>query len=377
MIRFLAFVSAAVLALPSFAAEPTFRTDESTDEKLPWFELQPGKFPPENSAHSFSGELIHVNYTKRQFILRNDRNDKQNRGNFDLPVAASMLPYGSIYYHGAPAALQDIPLGTHLHGKFYLRPKDDASKLIDYNTRVSNDAAFTRCLVLEDDFSHYARLQQLWRIESVNLDGMRMTAVLTQDGDTVGEPKTFDLQASTRVWKGRGFENVEFLEKGQLVQFNITWATMYGPGRVTDVWVDEASRNFASAHQMAKHRIYIRQRGLAGWIDAVDNPNRTMTVTFFGGVDPSLFKEISKGESVGNAVAVDTLQTYDPVNDRKGGVVQNVLKVPLEVGSSGVQIEIKVDQLLEGFRPGRIIRVFPGTWPVVPLPLEEHLGLMQ
>ena len=38
-----------------------------------------------------------------------------------------MLPYGSIYYHGAPAALQDIPLGTHLHGLFYLKEPDDKS----------------------------------------------------------------------------------------------------------------------------------------------------------------------------------------------------------------------------------------------------------
>ena len=32
-----------------------------------------------------------------------------------------MLPYGSIYYHGAPAALCDIPLGTHLHTWCFLK----------------------------------------------------------------------------------------------------------------------------------------------------------------------------------------------------------------------------------------------------------------
>jgi len=34
---------------------------------------------------------------------------------------------------------------------------------------------------------------------------------------------------------------------------------------------------------------------------------------------------------------------------------------------------IQVDQLLEGYRPGRIVRIYPGNWPVIPLPLEESL----
>lgn len=375
--RIAAIASLFLVTNVALAAEPTFRTDDGADKKLPWFELVDGQFPPENSAHYFAGELIHVDYVKRTFILRNDRTDEQNRGNFDLPVAVSMLPYGAIYYHGAPASLADIPLGTHLHGKFYSKPKDDTSPPISYNTRISNEVNFTRCLLLEDDFSHYARLGQAWHIDEVNLAGMKLTVTLQQNGAAVGKPQTFDLQASTRVWKDRGFESLEQLEKGQLVQFNITWATMYGPGRVLEIWIDEAARNFATTHQTAKHRIYIRQRGLAGRIDAVDNPSRTVTITFFDGVDPALFKELPKGTQAAIAVAVDSLRTYDPVNDRKGGLTTNVAKVPLEPGSSGVQVQIQPDQLLEGFRPGKIVRVYPTAWPVIPLPLEEMIGLMQ
>ncbi len=56
-----------------------------------------------------------------------------------------MLPYGDLYYHGAPAALQDIPLGTHLHGVFYHNAKDNKSppRFGPYR-RVAADAAFTR-----------------------------------------------------------------------------------------------------------------------------------------------------------------------------------------------------------------------------------------
>ncbi len=45
--------------------------------------------------------------------------------------------------------------------------------------------------------------------------------------------------------------------------------------------------------------------------------------------------------------------TYDPVNDRHGGNILGVKKVPVEPGSAGVQVQVKCDLLLEGFRPKR------------------------
>src|SRR5262245_23392421 len=71
-----------------------------------WYQLVDGEFPPEGSAHAISGELIRVDHLERQFYLRVDRNDSQQAGYQDLPLDSAMLPYGSIYYHGAPAALQ-------------------------------------------------------------------------------------------------------------------------------------------------------------------------------------------------------------------------------------------------------------------------------
>ena len=37
-----------------------------------------------------------------------------------------MLPYGSVRYRGGAATLRDIPIGTHLHGWFYLPPEGEA-----------------------------------------------------------------------------------------------------------------------------------------------------------------------------------------------------------------------------------------------------------
>lgn len=376
MIRIaLAFsIATAFLANPLLAEEPAaFRTDANPDKKLPWYQLVEGEFPPEGSAHYFSGELIKVDHIERSFVLRVDRTDSQNRSHFDLPVAAHMIPYGSVAYHGAPAALKDIPLGTHLHGWFYIKDPNDKTKPLEiFHNRRSYEVDFTRCFRLEDDFSYYAQRNQIWRIESVDLEEKKLTVQRLQQGKPIGKPETYDLQDSTRVWQGNGFRDLDRLTKGQLVQFNITWATLYGPGRIVEIWLDEESRKLATAHQLKKHRSYIRQRGLAGCVDAVDNQKRIVTITFFGGVDPDLFNEIAKGDSAGVAVALENLNTYDPVNDRKRGPILDVKKVPIQPGSSGVQIQVKPDLLLEGYRPKRIVRVYPSAWPVIALPREEQ-----
>ena len=109
------------------AAEPPFRTDGG-DEKLPWFRLKPGEFPPPGSEHAVSGELIALDHVNRSGLLRPDRDDTQRRGDWDIARPFVLLPYGSLRYHGAPAELRDIPLGTHLHGQFYADDNADPKK---------------------------------------------------------------------------------------------------------------------------------------------------------------------------------------------------------------------------------------------------------
>ena len=228
-----------------------FRTDESTDDKLPWFQLVAGEFPPAGSAHYFSGELIRVDAIERTFVLRVDRTDKQNRSHFDLPIAATMLPFGAVAYHGAPAALRDVPIGTHLHGWFYEKdPNDDTKPLEIFHNRRSYEVDFNRCFRLEDDFSYYTAKQQFWRIDGVDRETQKLTATLVADDKPIGEPQEFDLQTTTRVWRGSGFARQEELAAGQMVQFNLTWATLYGPGRLVEIWLDEASRQQATAQEI-------------------------------------------------------------------------------------------------------------------------------
>jgi hypothetical protein len=64
--------------------------------------------------------------------------------------------------------------------------------------------------------------------------------------------------------------------------------------------------------------------------------------------------------------------TYDPINDRKGGNIIETNKFPIEPGSSGVQIVVECGLLLEGHRPGEVVRFYPACWDVVALPKEEQ-----
>ena len=371
-------MSAAARALPKWAsvvlALMVFGGSARADDGESSFQLKPGEFPPEGTARYIAGELIDVDPYERKFVLRLDRTDGQKRSEFDRPHSAMMLPFGSVYYHGAPAALEDVPLGTHLHGLFYERDREVKTHPVEpFQGRRSTEATFNRCLRLEDDFSHYSRQGKAWKVDKVDLEAKKLAATLHEGGKALGESTEFELLESTRVWKGKGFAGLDALAPGQLIQLNITWATIYGPGRIRDVWADDESRKQASALQLAKHRIYVRLRGLPGWIDAVDNKERILTITFFDNVDPTLIDELEVKQQCGVAVAEENLVTYDPVNDRKRGPVLERLVTAKAPGSSGIQYKLKTDLLLEGYRPARIVRVYPASWPVIALPPEEKL----
>ncbi len=361
---------------------------------LQWHQLIDGAFPPPGSGHAISGELIRVDHLERRFHLRVDRDDSQGAGNLDLPIDATMLPYGSIGYHGAPAALQDIPLGTHLRGVFYHRsPNDKTPPLANHNLhgRQSKEVDFNRCLRLEDDFTHHQRASQLWKIESVDPKGMKLTARLHQGNQPIGEPKTFDLQQSTVVRQGRGVAELNALKPGQRVLFSLTWATLFGPGRLLEIWLDDESRQLTTAQQTKRHHDHIRERGLPGWIEAADDAAEVVTITFFDTFDPALFEDLKlvheatigwpltkepkdpKAPKGTIAVARESLLMYDPNNDRHGGSILKTEKLPPRPGDSGVRIQVQCDILLEGYRPRRIVRFFPAAWPAKFPPLEERI----
>ncbi|PQO45715.1 hypothetical protein C5Y93_12350 [Blastopirellula marina] len=355
-------------------AEEAFRTDGSDDEKLPWFEIQPGKFPPPGSAHYFAGELIEQDHVRRTGEIRVSRTDQQRRSHWDLPIGFRLLPFGSLKYHGAPAALCDIPIGTHLHGWYYVKDKDEEIPTIFYN-RKSLESDFTKAYRLLDDFSYYDEQKKLFQVEAIDLEAMKLTLRGVQAESGEAEESTFDVELTpaTRVFQGKQFATLQDVKPGQKILYNLTWATLYGIGRCTDLWLDEESRELARQRQLEQHRLHIKYRGAPGWIDEVDNQKRIVTVTLFDNVDPHLLEDFKVNVAAQTVVAEPTLQSYDQVNDRKPGPIVAVREVEKAPGSSGIQIQVQPQLLLEGFRPGRIVRIFPSGWPLVTIPQEETL----
>ena len=357
--RVATLLSLFVILISSFASA-------AEDEKKPApFQLQPGQFPPEASARYFAGELIFMDHVNRTGQLRPDRRDDQRTDDYDRAMRFTLLPFGTLRFHGAPAELRDIPIGTHLHGQFFWEPK--AGK--------DGKGAYTQALLLEDDFSFHQRQSRAWRLDAVNLDKgfITVTGLAPPDGKADAKPATFKVNAATRVWKGRGFGALADLAPGQSLLLNITVATLKGPGRCTDLWLDEESRALAAAQQMEVHRAYEKAHGIPGWIDAVDNEKSQLTVTLFGGRDPALIPAFKPKMRVSVLVAEDSLRCYDQINDRMPGELLEVRGVPIAPGSSGVQFVIQPENLLEGFRPRRVIRLLADGWPLDDLPWEEML----
>jgi len=349
-------------SVPIFSGDALpYRTDGG-NEKLPWYQVKLGEFPPEGSAHRISGEIIEVDHVRRTAILRPDRNDSQRTDDYDKPMPFTMLPYGHLKFHGSFAEMRDIPIGTHMHGLFYAdeKPKPDGK------------GPFTKCILLEDDFSYAEAQKRTWRIDTIQIDKRQLTVTgIGTDGKTDPKPTIFVLNSATRIWKGRTIGELKDLAVGQNVLINLTVCTLKGPGRALDVWIDEESRKVAAAHQLEFHRLYQREHGLACWVDEVDNKEGLVTLTVFDGVDPALIKEMPVKSSIAAAVAEDSLRTYDQINDTQRGPIVDITAVPVVPGCSGVRIKFKPQNLIEGFRPKRFLRIFAGGWRVDDLPREE------
>lgn len=108
-------------------------------------------------------------------------------------------------------------------------------------------------------------------------------------------------------------------------------------------------------------------RGIAGWID--HTAGKTLTVTFFS-ANPESFaatwdEAFAEGKEVNVCVANDELRTWQPTSCADRGTIVEMQSVPVEgYGCSGRRVVIRVNHMLEGFRQGRVVRVFGSGWKV-------------
>ena len=375
------------------------------------FRPEAGKFPPMDKAHAYRGELVFVDHANRRGSLR-----VVGAGTYfrNPPHPFTMLPYGIVRYHAAPADLRDIPLGTVLHVRAFLPPdpKTSAVPVLPLDSGRKNAGysgagitpAENHVLLLEDEPSHCQREGLVWKLKEVELEKDRGTIIASRepkaggDGKAADETMTFD--AATRIWRGRECLQIEELTAegtwpaagkkslgGQPVLLGITWKPtrdgVFTRFHVSDIWLDDTAMQRAARVQTETHKAFIRSRWMPAWIDAVEYGKfgrATVTLTLFGGMDPSLYADFAMGSSVQVNGAADTLKHagggYGPAHMASSGKILDVVTAAGDVplGSSGIQVRFETDLIIEGIRPTRVVRVRSGAWPLVNVPREEYLG---
>lgn len=376
------------------------------------FRPEAGKFPPLEKAHAYRGELVFVDHANRRGSIR-----VQGSGMFfrNDPHPFAMLPYGIVRYHGAPADLRDVPLGTVLHVRAFLPPDpnisavpvlpvDNKAQDANHNRGAGIAPAENHVLLLEDEPSRCRREGLTWKLQEVDVQNGAGTIVAKLEPKDMAAPSgaaesmTFD--AATRIWRGSELLSFEELIAegdwpaqgkkslgGRAALVGITWKPtpdgVFTRFHISDIWLDDAAMDRAVRRQTETHKALIRSRWMPAWIDAVEYGKfgrAVVTATLFGGMDDSLYADFKKDVPATMNAVENTLKhthgAYGPAHMASSGTVVDVIAAPGEapLGSSGVQIRFETDLIIEGIRPGRVVRVRPGSWPVVQPPREEYLN---
>ncbi|WP_254509460.1 hypothetical protein [Anatilimnocola floriformis] len=373
------------------------------DNKRPEEPFRPeaGQFPPLDKSREYRGVLAFVDHANRRGSFRVPTTGEFFR---NPPHPFAMLPYGIVRRNGAPADLRDIPLGTALHVRGFL-PPDPKNSAVPVSGKGNPDRpAENHVLLLEDEPSFCLREGKVWKLKEIDLQktqGMIIASREPKEGaDSSASEEKMTIGAATRIWRGRECLSLADLIAegvwpaegkkslgGQAVQLGLTWQPTPGGVflrfHISDIWLDDTAMQRAGQQQTETHKALIRSRWMPAYVDAVEYGKfgrATVTATLFGGMDDSLYADFKKGSRGVMNAAENTLKhaggAYGPAHMASQGPILEVTKATGEVplGSSGIQIRFETDLIIEGIRPGRVVRVRPASWPEVTVPRDEYLN---
>ena len=316
-----------------------FRTDFA-NANLPWYTPKPLEFPPHHSDRRISGELVQADFIHRTGQFRMSKTGELR--------SFSMPPYSSIIYLGAEADLRDVPMGTYF--LFFLNQ--------------DTEGHFTRLATMQDQYSMDAGHSFSYRLDEAKLGEGKLLVTkqsLPKKQPDLGKQELI-VNDKTRVWKGDQQIKLSDLKQGDELLFNRSAAAGDKPSFCIDIWVGADTHKQATEKQRKKFADFTLFRGLPGWINEVNDTK--LTVTLFSG-DAHTYKDtfmekLTVGSDLHLCVTNQELRTWNPPVDGERASLLEIKKTPVDAyGTSGYQLVVSVGNMLEGFRKGRVVRIFP------------------
>jgi hypothetical protein len=321
----------------------------------------PRAFPTWDSAKPIDGSLIEVDVIHRTAVVREDDSGRLH--------AVAMPANGVVSRLGVWSDLRHVPLGTH--GRWYL--------LADKRGALTQLGAF------HDDATVSARDRIRFRVEAVDAGSGTITVQpMKGDQPAAGSDRiAFKTDQYTRFRTGDTEAKLADIAVGEMLTVNRS-----GDGsahRAAEVWIGADAQARAAEAQRKAHFEFLKIRGLPAWVEAIDGRNLVLTpfaaapaelsaMMGLAGIDPDEWAKGGRG-TAGTVVANQELRSYNPPVDREWG--RWVAWQPVDtngIGHGGHRWTVTVNHLLEGFRPGEVVRVFArDNWKVDDMPFGEGI----
>ena len=330
-----------------------FRTDFANGN-LPWYQLQPGVYPPHDAAHVIGGELVKVDADGRGGEFRTDRTGQ--------PVTFTLPPFAAVMRHNAGADLADIAIGTRCL----------------FALHQDGQGAFTVASRITDEFTHSVAWRNTFRLDTITPGKLLVATQLPEvkdERDILFQPPDLGVRellvdARTRVWKGSREVKLTDLAPGDKLLINRTARTAISQGTCTDIWAGLDAHKFATEQQRATQQAALQKHGLPAWIESIEG--RQVTITLFAASRAeftAIHHDDPKGRTVYVRLGNDKLQ---PGNE--AATEMRVLTSLPEGntagtdGCSGVRWLLEPKELPAGYSKGRVVRILEQAPPVPDAP---------
>ncbi len=287
LVRCSLFLVVCSLTVQGFAANEEPRTKNQEQAAVP-FRPENGKFPPLEKAASYRGELVFVDHATRRGSLRVEFKSEFFRS---PPTPIALLPYGMVRYHGAPADLKDIPLGTILNIRAYLPPDSKNSSVVTSPSHYYPLPLENHAILIEDEPSLCLREGKTWKLKEVDMKNDQGLVIATCESKDTAEAKSpeqkLTVDATTRFWRGR--ESLKLADLiaegtwpasgkkslgGQSVLLGLIWKPcpdgIFVRYHISDIWLDDPATQRAIRSQTEVHKSLIRSRWMPAFVDKVE-----------------------------------------------------------------------------------------------------------